>query len=194
MFKHKHRIKEWLIENSDKRMANWTLKIIAFTESSFFPIPVDPFLAGLIVVKPKKWLKLTIDVIVYSVLGGVFGYLLGFWFFDLFGPKLISFYGLTEEFVLVEQFFINHAFWSTFLSAFTPIPYKVFTVGAGLFSVNFLVFLAASIVGRGLRFLIVGLIFRYIGEKYSELIFKYFNAASLFAALIIILYLIYKFI
>jgi membrane protein DedA with SNARE-associated domain len=119
---------------------------------------------------------------------------LGFWFFDLFGPKIISFYGLADEFVLVEQFFRDHAFWSVFISAFTPIPYKVFTVGAGLFHANFIVFLVASILGRGLRFIIVGSIFRYIGEKYSDLIFKYFNILSLLFGLLIIVYLIIKFI
>jgi len=194
MIKHEHRIKDWIIKNSDKKSARIALRVIAFTESSFFPIPPDPFLGAMVIVKPKKWLTLSLNVVGYSVLGGILGYFLGYWFFDLFGPRIISFYDLADEFVLVEQFFRDHAFWSVFISAFTPIPYKVFTVGAGLFQVNFIVFLIASILGRGLRFIVVGSIFRYIGEKYSDLIFKYFNILSLLFGLLIIVYLLIKFI
>jgi len=194
MIEKEHKIKKWIVKNSGKRSARVALRIVAFTESSFFPIPPDPFLGALVIINPKKWLVLTLNVVGYSVMGGILGYLLGFWFFDLFGPKIISFYDLADEFIIVEQFFINHAFWSVFVSAFTPIPYKVFTIGAGLFHVNFLVFLVASILGRGLRFLFVGSIFRYVGEKYSDLIFKYFNLLTLFFGLLIIGYLIIKFI
>ena len=189
-----NKIKNWIIENSDKKSAKITLRVIAFTESSFFPIPPDPFLGAMVIVKPKKWLNLSLNVVIYSVLGGILGYFLGFWFFDLFGPKIISFYDLADEFVLVEKFFADNAFWAVFISAFTPIPYKLFTVGAGLFNVNFLIFILASIFGRGLRFIVVGSIFRYIGEKYSDLIFKYFNALSLLFGLLIVVYLIIKFI
>ena len=194
MEKYKNKIKEWIIKNSDKKIARVVLRLVAFTESSFFPIPPDPFLGALIILKPKKWLVLSLNVVGYSVMGGILGYFLGFWFFDLFGPKIISFYGLADEFVLVEQFFSTHAFWSIFISAFTPIPYKIFTIGAGLFHVNFLLFVIASILGRGLRFLVVGFIFRYIGEKYSHLIFKYFNLLTLLFGLLIIIYLFIKFI
>jgi membrane protein YqaA with SNARE-associated domain len=145
-------------------------------------------------VKPKKWLNLSIIVSTYSVLGGIFGYLIGLWFFDLFGPRLIEFYSLSDEMVAVELFFTKYGFWSIFLSAFTPIPYKVFTISAGLFGVNFLVFVVASVIGRGLRFLIVGIIFRYIGEHYSDLIFKYFNLLSFLFGILVIAYLVIKFI
>lgn len=194
MIEKKHKIRDWVIENAGKKKSRIALRIVSFTESSFFPIPPDPFLAAMIIVKPKKWLTLSLNVVGYSVLGGIFGYFLGFWFFDLFGPKIISFYNLTDEFKTVEIFFRDHAFWSVFISAFTPIPYKVFTIGAGLFGVNFLVFVLASILGRGLRFLIVGTIFRYIGGKYSDVIFKYFNTFSFIAGALIIGYLITKFI
>jgi membrane protein YqaA with SNARE-associated domain len=194
MFKHRETLKNWLIENSDKKIGQIALKVIAFTESSFFPIPPDPFLASYIMVKPKKWLNLSIIVSTYSVLGGIFGYLIGLWFFDLFGPRLIEFYSLSDEMVAVELFFTKYGFWSIFLSAFTPIPYKVFTISAGLFGVNFLVFVVASVIGRGLRFLIVGIIFRYIGEHYSDLIFKYFNLLSFLFGILVIAYLVIKFI
>lgn len=194
MFKHKDALKNWLIENSDKRIGQIALKLIAFTESSFFPLPPDPFLAAYIMVKPKKWLRLSIMVSVYSVLGGILGYFIGFWFFDLFGPKIIEFYSLQDEILTVELFFIKYGFWAVFLSAFTPIPYKVFTIASGLFGINFIVFVIASIIGRGLRFFIVGVIFRYVGEHYSELIFKYFNLLSFIFGILVIAYLFIKFI
>lgn len=194
MKKYREKIKEWLILNSEKKLARSFLRIIAFAESSFFPIPPDPFLAGLVLIKPKKWFKFSLDVTIYSVLGGVFGYLLGYWFFDSFGPYLINLYHLTEEFEQISTFFLKYGFWSVFIAAFTPIPYKVFTISAGLFGINIIAFVVASIIGRGLRFFFVGWLFRYVGEKYSHLVLKYFNIISLFLGILIIFYLIYKFI
>jgi membrane protein YqaA with SNARE-associated domain len=194
MIEHKNKIKNWLIENSDKKTSRFILYIITFTESSFFPIPPDPFLATYILIKPEKWLRITLFVILFSVLGGVLGYFIGYWFFDLFGPNLIEFYSFQDEFVQIENFFMKYGFWSIFLAAFTPIPYKVFTISAGLFSANLIAFIFASIIGRGLRFIIVGLIFRYLGKNYADQVFKYFNWITLAFGLVIILYLIYKFI
>jgi membrane protein YqaA with SNARE-associated domain len=194
MIKHKNKIKEWLLENSDKKTSRIILYVIAFTESSFFPIPPDPFLATYILIKPNKWLKMSLFITLYSVLGGVLGYLIGYWFFDLFGPRLIDFYSFQEEFIQIEQFFSKYGFWSIFLAAFTPIPYKVFTISAGLFGANIIAFIFASVIGRGLRFLFVGFIFRYLGKNYADQVFKYFNLITLFFGLVIVAYLIYKFI
>lgn len=194
MIGKKEKIKEWLLLNSDKRLSRVILYIITFTESSFFPIPPDPFLATFILVKPRKWLELSLLVTLFSVLGGVLGYFIGYWFFDFFGPRLIEFYSFQDEFTQIENFFSKYGFWSIFLAAFTPIPYKVFTISAGLFGANIFMFILASVIGRGLRFLIVGYIFRFLGERYADKIFKYFNLITLFFGLIIILYLIYKFI
>ncbi len=194
MLEHKNKIKNWLIKNSDRKISRILLRVISFTESSFFPIPPDPFLAAIILVKPKKWFKFFLDVTIFSVLGGILGYLIGYWFFDFFGPQIINFYNFQEEFDQIKTFFAQYGFWSVFLAAFTPIPYKVFTISAGLLGLNLIAFIIASILGRGLRFLIVSLLFRYIGQKYSELIFKYFNLISLIFGLLIIAYLIFKFI
>ena len=194
MIEHKNKIKDWLLENSDKKISRYTLYAITFAESSFFPIPPDPFLATYILIQPKKWFKISLLVTIYSVLGGVLGYLIGYWFFDFFGPRLIEFYSFQEEFRKIEIFFSKYGFWSIFLAAFTPIPYKVFTISAGLFGANIIAFIIASVIGRGLRFLIVGYIFRFLGERYANQIFKYFNLITLFFGVVIIAYLIYKFI
>lgn len=191
---HKNKIKEFLIKHSERKTARYFLGVISFTESSFFPIPPDPFMATLILVKPKKWFKFALDVTIFSVLGGILGYLIGFWFFDLFGPRLIEFYNLSNQFAQIEIFFSRYGFWSIFLAAFTPIPYKVFTISAGLFGANIFVFVLASIIGRGLRFFVVAWVFRYVGEKYSDLVFKYFNFITLLLGLLILLILIFKFI
>lgn len=192
--KFKIQIRDWFFANSDKKISRFVLYLITFTESSFFPIPPDPFLALAVLIKPKKWLTLALNLTLWSVVGGVFGYFIGFWFFDFFGPRIIDFYNLSEDFLQIKTFFSQYGFLTVFIAAFTPIPYKIFTISAGLFSTNLIVFIVASIIGRGFRFLIVGWLFSYLGENYSEKIFKYFNLITLIVGLIVITLVIYKFI
>jgi len=194
MIKLADKLKEWFLKNAEKKSADVWLKVIAFTESSFFPIPPDPFLVAVTVVKKNKWRKLAFDTALYSVLGGVFGYFIGLWLFEVVAQPLVDFYGFQEEIEKISFIFNDATFWSVFIAAFSPIPYKVFTISAGLFQVNFFIFLIASIAGRFLRFFIVGYIAKYLGEKFSDKIFKHFNLLTLVAAFIIILYLVFKYI
>ncbi len=190
MFKISEKIKNWLIENSDSRTARVTLGVISFAESSFFPIPPDVFLAPMVVAKPARWVRYATIVTVASVVGGLFGYLIGFVLFHSIAEPLINLYSWQDEVAKVGALFENNSFMTIFLAAFTPIPYKVFTIVAGLFKINIFVFLVASILGRGIRFFMLSALMKYVGEKYGNLIFKYFNYILITLIILVAIYFI----
>jgi len=165
---------------------------IAFAESSFFPIPPDLYLMPVVAKNRIKWWSYAFITTIASVLGGLFGYFIGWALFETIGKALVSLYSLQDELVLVGKFFNENAFLSIFTAAFTPIPYKVFTIAAGLFNLNLFVFIIASILGRGLRFFIVAFFMKLFGQKIGELAFKYFNIGSGALAVLIVLFVLYK--
>lgn len=187
------KIKKYLRENADNKQSVFWLRVIAFTESSFFPIPPDPFQIVLTFAKPDKWKKFAKNIVIFSVLGGLFGYALGYYFFDFFGAKFVTLYNLEGEVEKMRIFFENTTFWAMFISALTPIPYKLFTITAGLFSANLISFVVASLLGRGIRFYGVGWVARFIGEKYAEKIFHRFDLVAGFLGLLILAYFVYKY-
>lgn len=189
----KERIIKWFMTHAEGPRAKWWLAIISFTESSFFPLPPDPFLMAVLLVKKEKWLKYSLIVTISSVLGGLFGYAIGFLFFDLFGNPIVSFYHLETELETVQELFSQNAFWAIFTAAFTPIPYKIFTLSAGLFHINLLIFAIASVFGRGIRFLIIGFMMNLFGEKIGKTIVKYFNIVTITAVILVTVYILFKF-
>lgn len=151
------------------------LAAVAFTESSFFLLPPDLILIPMVVARTQTWIRYVTLTTLMSVLGGLFGYAIGAIFFDLFGDKLISLYGAGDQFAQVQVLFRDNTFWTIFVSAFTPIPYKVFTITAGVVGVNIPIFIIASLLGRGLRYLILGFVFKLYGAVMGKTIFKHFN-------------------
>jgi membrane protein DedA with SNARE-associated domain len=124
--------------------------------------------------------------ILSAVFGGVLGYFIGYSFFSLFGEQVIAFYGLEESFVKISEVFQDGAFLSIFVSAFTPIPYKVFTIAAGVFEVNFFTFMLASLVGRSARFFLVGLVMHVFGKKIGDAVYKRVNTISIIIGIVIV--------
>jgi membrane protein YqaA with SNARE-associated domain len=185
------RIKKWLIKNIDKPIAEKILYFISFIDSFLSPVPPDPFLAGMTALKPKKWLRYAIFTTLFGLLGGLVGYIIGFALFEYVGDYVVELYNLHDELQSLGQTFEENAFLAIFIAAFTPIPYQIFTVSAGLFSINLFIFTTASIIGRGLRFFIVALVMRYIGEHFGKLILKYFNWLLFFGGLIVIVYILF---
>lgn len=190
--KYEEKIKVWFSRCAEGSCGTRWLAIISFSESSFFPIPPDPFLMAILLVQRHRWFFFSMIVIVFSVLGGIFGYFIGLVFYETVGRALVDFYHLEEEVQTISQLFADHAFWTMFTAAFTPIPYKVFTISAGLFNVNFFIFVLASVIGRGLRYLIVGLIMKFFGERLGQVVFKYFNTSLLLVVLCVIAYTLIK--
>mgnify|MGYP001270478814 CR=1 FL=1 len=155
------------------KSSKFFLAIVAFIESSFFPIPPDVMVIPMVIAKKKDFLKIFIIATLFSVLGGVFGYLIGIFFFDI-GIQILSFYGYEDKVIyLKESLSKGSGFYAwlgiLFLAGFTPLPYKVFTIVSGLISFNLLIFIIISLISRGLRFFIVS----YFSYKFGDLFTKF---------------------
>lgn len=177
-----HRVMKWA--RTEKSLA-----MIAFAESSFFPIPPDPILLNMVLEKPKKWLRFAGITSVSSVLGGVFGYIIGLALFESFGNWVLDTYNLHETFAQLGQTFSDNGLLAVFAAALTPIPYKIFTITAGAFKLNFFIFIIASILGRSLRFHAVAYAGQHFGKRYADKIGKYIDLISvgIIAAVILVL-------
>lgn len=169
------------------------LFVVAFTESSFFLVPPDVLIIAMLVHTVKKsWIKIASISTIGSVTGGMFGYLIGAVFYNYIGVPIVNAYGLQDQMLHVQKLFQDNAFLSILIAAFTPIPYKVFTIAGGLFSVNFFIFVVASIIGRGGRFFLVAYFTNKFGVKAKEFILEKLDKVLLVLGLIA-LALIYYF-
>ena len=125
-----------------------------------------------------------------SVAGGIVGYAIGFFLFEVIGKTIVSTYGLEEEMARVAELFEENAYWAIFIAGFSPLPYKLFTLGGGLFNISFTTFVFASILGRAARFYLVSYLAYKFGKRLGGLVFTYFNFTSILVALIIVLLVI----
>jgi len=192
LYRTKVKLREWAIKHADGPHAKGWLMALSFFEASFFPIPPDIFLAAVITAQEeRRWIYYSILTAIASTAGGIFGYFIGVWFFDSLGQILISLYGLEGKVSVVKEFFVDNAFWAVFISGFTPIPYKVFTISAGFFNINFVAFVTASLISRLLRFLPVGYIVNVFGEEIGRFVFKYFNALTVIVAVFIVALIVF---
>jgi len=188
------RLYGWILHWAKTPYGTWALFILAFSESSFFPIPPDVLLIALSVVLPKKSLRYALVCSVGSILGGCFGYLIGWQFMATVGDAIIRFYGLIDKYEYIQQLYSLYDAWVVGIAGFTPIPYKVFTITAGAFRINFVVFLVASAVSRSARFFIVGGLIYLFGPKIESFIERYFNALAIaFVILLILGFVVIKF-
>ena len=166
---------DWVLHWAETPYGSWALFLLAFSESSFFPIPPDVLLIALAVARPPKAIKYALICSVGSVLGGCFGYLIGWQFMTGIGDRIIIFYGLAEKYEYIETLYKTYDAWAIGIAGFTPIPYKVFTISAGAFHINFAVFIIASVISRSARFFLVGGLIYIFGPKIQVFIDKYFN-------------------
>ena len=170
---------DWVLSWGKSPFATLALFILAFIESSFFPIPPDVLLLALCVSVPSRSFWYALICSIGSVLGGIFGYYIGYALYETVGAVIISSLGLQSAFAYVGGLFQQNAFWSIFAAAFTPIPYKVFTIAAGVWKIPLLTLIVASALGRPLRFFLVAGILYFFGPKTKEFIDKYFNLLTL---------------
>ncbi|MCL7489163.1 MAG: VTT domain-containing protein [Desulfobulbaceae bacterium] len=153
----------------------WALFFIAVAESSFFPIPPDVFLIALCISAPAKSFKYAGVCALGSVIGGILGYGLGLGFMDTLGRPILDLYGLQDKYEVVQDLYRRYDAWAVGAAGFTPLPYKLFTITAGAFKINFPVFVIVSIIARSARFLLVaGLVYKY-GAPVQLFIMRYFN-------------------
>ncbi|HWP82677.1 MAG TPA: YqaA family protein [Bacteroidota bacterium] len=181
------RTKAWVESFAEKPRAEWALFVIAFVESSFFPIPPDVLLIALGVVLPKRSFRYALICSVGSVLGGMFGYLIGLEFYELIGRSIIDFYNVQAQYEYVRVLYDENAFMAVAVAGFTPIPYKVFTIAAGTFQISFVTFVFASILSRSARFFLVSSMFYWFGPQIKAFIDKYFELLTV--AFVVLLFL-----
>ncbi len=165
------------LELAAHKSSKFYLAIVSFVESSFFPIPPDIMVIPMVISKKNDFLKIFLITTIFSVLGGMLGYLIGAFFFD-FGSNIMSFYGYEDKLFNIKDNLINsNNFYAwlgiLFLAGFTPLPYKVFTIASGLIGFNFLIFILISLISRGLRFFIVSYLSYKFGDLFTEFMDKH---------------------
>ncbi|MBI5573578.1 MAG: DedA family protein [Elusimicrobia bacterium] len=184
---------EWVLSLTESKHSNWALFILAFAESSFFPIPPDVLLIALSIGKPvKSFFYATIST-VGSVLGGIFGYFIGYGIWEIVKGFFFRYVFSEQIFLKVQELYQHNAFLAVFTAGFTPIPYKVFTIAGGVCQIGLPVLIFASVLSRSARFfLVAGMIWKF-GEKVKIFIDKYFNLLTIvFTVLLIGGFLILK--
>lgn len=197
---HWHRrLYDWVIHFAHTKHGTTALFCLSFAESSFFPVPPDVLLGPLALGAPKKWLRFALACSIASVLGGILGYCIGMFLWSAIGDWVLvhmAWAGLDEtNFAKFQNAYREWDFLVVFTCGFTPLPYKVCTISAGIAEISFLGFLVASTVSRSARFFIVAGLMGWKGEKIRPLIEKYFNWFSLaFVVLLIGGFLVIKWI
>jgi len=183
------------LELAAHKSSNFYLGLVSFIESSFFPIPPDAMIIPMVIAKKKEYLKIFLIASIFSVLGGIFGYLIGYLFLDL-AMYLIEFYGYQDK---VENLKLSMSQGSgflawlsiLFLAGFTPLPYKAFTISSGLIAFNLPVFIIVSLISRGLRFFIVASLSYKFGELFTEYMEKHgLKWISIIGIIIVIIFII----
>ena len=160
----------WTLHWADHKYAIPFLFFISFIESSFFPIPPDVLLMAICFSRPKRWLQAALWCTVGSVLGGVFGWYIGWGLWEVVGLPIVKFYHGEAIMGQVKELYTTYGFWGILIAAITPIPYKVFTIASGVFQYDVLQLVIASILGRGFRFFLVAGMIRVFGENVRKFI------------------------
>lgn len=160
----------WTLEKARSPASEKWLGAIAFAESSFFPIPIDIMLIPMMVADRLKAWRLASITTVMSVLGAIFGYVIGALFYETVGQNIIEFYGYQDNFITLQSWFKNYGVLVLLVAGFTPIPFKVVTITSGVVSMNPLVFVLASIPSRGARFYLLALLIWKFGDPIRNFI------------------------
>lgn len=185
-----YRLYHWVLRWSSHARAQTALFWLSFAEASFFPIPPDVLLMAMTLAEPARALRFAGIATVGSVLGGLAGYGIGYGFWLAVEPFVFRYLGFLrftpEIFAAVQEKYQANAFLALFTAGFTPIPYKVFTIAAGVFEVGLLVFIVASVLGRGGRFLLVAMCLRWLGPSVRPFLDRYLGWLTLaFVALLV---------
>jgi membrane protein YqaA with SNARE-associated domain len=195
---------DWVMTWGDSRYGMPALFCLSLAEASFFPVPPDALLIALCMGAHRKWVRFAVVCSLGSILGGALGYLIGYSAFELLGEKIIALVASLsgsdpEQLLAAAQYWFNEkelygmrvGAWAVGIAGFTPIPYKVFTISAGFFEMNFGVFLIASAISRSLRFFVVaglvGILYKKHGERIRYWIDRYFNWLAIAFVVLLVL-------
>ena len=173
-------INEKAFKTAKNKRSTWFLYFISFIESIFFPIPTDIFIIPIALTNKNKVLLITFMTTLFSVLGGIIGYLIGLYFFNEVGKELIGYYSLQEEFNFFTNLITEYGYIFIFIAGFTPLPYKIAAIASGFINMPILIFILSSFFSRGLRFFIVTYISSKVGINAEKIIRKNFLYISIF--------------
>jgi len=168
------------------------LYLISFFESIFFPIPTDVFLIPKALINKERAVKLAIYTTFFSVLGGVAGYMIGYFFYDEIGIQIIEKFNLIDEFNLFSKSINEYGYLFIFIAGFTPIPYKIAAITSGLVNISLVDFIFFSVISRGPRFIVEALLCKYLGKKAEKIIRDYSFLFTILLLILFILIIIYK--
>ena len=177
------------------RKKSWiVLSFISFIESIFFPIPTDLFLAPMIMANRKKTVFLISITILFSVLGGIIGYIIGFYFWESIAPKMNIIYPAFQEgFLNFKNKFSELSWVLIIIGGFTPFPFKIITISSGILQLDIFLFIGCSIISRSARFILVGYMFFKYGKDIKSTIQRHINLVSLVLILVFLGYMFIKF-
>jgi len=181
------RLFDKIMELSAGRHALWLLAAVSFAEASFFPIPPDPILAAIVLARRDRVWIAALVCTVASVLGGLAGYAIGAGLYEAIGRPVIDFYHLQEAFNTFQQRFDEWGGWIILAKGLTPIPFKLVTIASGVAHLNLVTFVLASILTRGLRFLIVAWLFYRFGPQARAIIDEHFSKVMIVGTVLVIL-------
>jgi len=175
---------------SRHRHAPRYLAALSFAESSFFPVPPDVMLAPMAAARPREGLRLAALTTLFSVLGGLLGYLLGALAYELVAPWIVQ-AGHGDSLELAKEWFAVWGVWVVLIAGFSPIPYKLFTLTAGALAMPLLPFVLASVVGRGARFFAVGLLMAWLGPQADRHLRPYMERLGWLSVAILLLAILF---
>lgn len=173
------RLYDWVLRWAETPHGAVALFVLAFAESSFFPVPPDVLLIALVIGARRRWWRLASICTVGSVLGGVAGYAIGAGLMETLGHLIIRCYHAEAYYERVQGLYARYDYWIVFTAAFTPIPYKVFTIASGAFDMNLIGFTGMSLVGRGARFFLVAGLLYLFGRPIRNFVERYFDLLAL---------------
>ena len=180
------RLYHWVLSWAESKYGTLALCILAFVESSFFPVPPDVLQISLSIARPRRSFWYALLATIFSILGGILGYFIGYFLYESIGSYIINLLGYEQYFVQVGELFSENAFLAIFAAALTPIPYKVFTIASGVWNIGLPVLVAASALGRGSRFFLVAAFTFFLGDRVRTFVDRYLNLLSIGLFLLIL--------
>lgn len=177
---------DWTMEKAQHRHAEWWLAAFAFMESSFFPIPPHPLLGLMCLANPKKAVRFALICTISSVIGGLFGYAIGYFLYEAIGKALIGALGLSESFPIAACYLRERDWEAIVIAGATPVPFKLLTITSGFIAMDLVTFTLAAIAGRSFIFMTVGILFRLFGAPIKAFIDRYLGILTTVFVLLIV--------
>lgn len=187
LFAPLRRLYAWTLGLASHRHAEKYLAGVSFAESSFFPIPPDVMLLPMVFAQPQKAFRYALICTLASVAGGIAGYMIGAFLWELVGVPLLTFYGVAPELTEVRALYMEYGTWVILIAGFTPIPYKIFTIASGLFLYPLLPFILLSCVARGGRFFLLAALLYWGGRPIRRLVEQHFELLTAAFGILLVL-------